>query len=47
MLRSFAVKVPVGVGFARRAGLVVDGSPDEFEALADPLPVFRFDPVGR
>jgi deazaflavin-dependent oxidoreductase (nitroreductase family) len=46
VLRSFAVKVPVGVGFARRAGLVVDGSPEEFEALAGQLPVFRFDPVG-
>jgi hypothetical protein len=45
VLRAFAVKVPVGVGFAKRAGLVVDGSPDEFEALAGRLPVFRFDPV--
>ena len=34
VLRAFAVNVPVGVGFAKRAGLVVDGSPDEFEALA-------------
>jgi deazaflavin-dependent oxidoreductase (nitroreductase family) len=45
VLRSFAEKVPVGVGFAKRAGLVVDGTPDEFEALAGQLPVFRFDPV--
>jgi deazaflavin-dependent oxidoreductase (nitroreductase family) len=44
VLRSFAVKVPVGVGFAKRAGLVVDGSPDEFEQLAGRLAVFRFVP---
>ena len=43
VLRSFAVKVPVGVGFAKRSGLVRDGSPDEFEALAGQLAVFRFD----
>lgn len=45
VLRSFAVKVPVGVGFAKRSGLVQDGTPDEFEALAGELAVFRFDPV--
>jgi deazaflavin-dependent oxidoreductase (nitroreductase family) len=45
VLRAFAVKVPVGVGFAKRSGLVVDGTPDEFEALAGRLSVFRFDPV--
>ena len=45
VLRAFAVKVPVGVGFAKRSGLVVDGTPDEFEALAGRLTVFRFDPV--
>ena len=45
VLRAFAVKVPVGVGFAKRSGLVVDGTPDEFEALAGRLAVFRFDPV--
>ena len=38
-------KVPVGVGFAKRSGLVVDGTPDEFEALAGRLAVFRFDPA--
>ena len=46
MLRSFAVEVPVGVGFAKRSGLVRDGTPDEFEALAGELAVFRFDPAG-
>lgn len=45
VLREFPVKVPVGVAFAKRSGLVRDGSPDEFEALAGRLAVFRFDPV--
>ena len=45
VLRAFAVKVPVGVGFAKRSGLVVDGTADEFEALAGRLAVFRFDPA--
>jgi deazaflavin-dependent oxidoreductase (nitroreductase family) len=43
VLRAFAVKVPVGVGFAKRSGLVSDGTPDEFEALAGRLAVFRFE----
>lgn len=45
ILRAFAVKVPVGVAFAKRSGLVRDGSPDEFAALAGRLAVFRFDPA--
>jgi deazaflavin-dependent oxidoreductase (nitroreductase family) len=45
VLRAFAIKVPVGVGFAKRSGLVVDGTPDEFEKLAGRLAVFRFDPA--
>jgi deazaflavin-dependent oxidoreductase (nitroreductase family) len=44
VLRAFAVKVPVGVGFAKRAGLVRDGAPEEFANLAGQLTVFRFDP---
>jgi deazaflavin-dependent oxidoreductase (nitroreductase family) len=44
VLRAFAVKVPVGVGFAKRSGLVREGTPDEFEKLAGQLAVFRFDP---
>jgi deazaflavin-dependent oxidoreductase (nitroreductase family) len=44
ILRSFAIEVPVGVGFAKRSGLVEQGTPDEFEALAGRLTVFRFDP---
>lgn len=43
VLRAYAEQVPVGVAFAKRAGLVVDGSPDEFERLAGRLAVFRFD----
>ena len=46
LLQAFAVKVPVGVGFAKRSGLVVEGTPDEFAALAGQLSVFRFDPDG-
>lgn len=41
VLRAFAEKVPVGVGFAKRSGLVTDGTPDEFEALAGRLAVFQ------
>ena len=47
MLRAFPVEVPVGVAFAKRSGTVVTGTPDEFEALAGWLAVFRFDPVAR
>src|ERR1700736_3503312 len=46
VLRAFAVKVPVGVSFAKRSGLVRDGSPDEFEGLAGGGPGVWFDPVG-
>lgn len=45
ILRSFAIEVPVGVGFAKRSGLVEKGTPDEFETLAGRLTVFRFDPA--
>ena len=45
VLRAFPVEVPVGVRFAKSSGMVVDGTPDEFEALAGRLAVFRFDPV--
>jgi deazaflavin-dependent oxidoreductase (nitroreductase family) len=46
VLREFPAQVPVGVGFAKRSGLVRDGTPDEFEALAGQLVVFRFVAVG-
>lgn len=45
VLRVFPTEVPVGVGFAKRSGMVRDGTPDEFEALAGRLSVFRFDPI--
>jgi deazaflavin-dependent oxidoreductase (nitroreductase family) len=45
ILRAFPVQVPVGVAFAKRSGMVVDGTSDEFEALAGRLAVFRFDSV--
>jgi deazaflavin-dependent oxidoreductase (nitroreductase family) len=45
VLRVFPVEVPVGVAFAKRSGMVGAGTPDEFEALAGRIAVFRFDPV--
>ena len=45
VLKAFAVKVPVGVGFAKKSGLVRDGAPEEFAALAGRLSVFRFEPA--
>jgi deazaflavin-dependent oxidoreductase (nitroreductase family) len=46
VLREFPVQVPVGVAFAKRSGMVKEGTPDEFEALAGQLAVFRFDSAG-
>ncbi len=43
VLRAFPVQVPVGAGFLKRAGLVREGTPDEVEALAGRIAVFRFD----
>jgi deazaflavin-dependent oxidoreductase (nitroreductase family) len=45
VFRVFPKEVPAGVGFYKRSGLVTDGTPDEFEALAGHCPVFRLDPV--
>ena len=45
ILRAFPTEVPTGVGFMKRAGLVTDGPPEEFEALAGRCAVFRLDPV--
>lgn len=45
VLREFPAKVPVGVSFAKRSGMVRDGTADEFEALAGRLAVFRFEPT--
>jgi deazaflavin-dependent oxidoreductase (nitroreductase family) len=45
VLRAFPTEVPVGVGFAKRSGMVDAGTADEFEALAGQLAVFRFEPA--
>ncbi|MDT5115551.1 MAG: hypothetical protein QOE30_1290 [Mycobacterium sp.] len=45
ILRVFPQEVPTGVGFMKRAGLVTEGSPDEFEGLAGRCAVFRLDPA--
>jgi deazaflavin-dependent oxidoreductase (nitroreductase family) len=45
LLRAFPTEVPTGVGFMKRAGLVTEGHPGEFEALAGRCAVFRLDPV--
>jgi deazaflavin-dependent oxidoreductase (nitroreductase family) len=45
ILRAFPVEVPVGVTFAKSSGMATDGTPDEFEALAGRIAVFRFDPT--
>jgi deazaflavin-dependent oxidoreductase (nitroreductase family) len=45
LLRVFPEKVPTGVGFMKRAGLVTDGRPQEFEALAGRIAVFRLDGI--
>lgn len=44
ILRAFPTEVPTGVGFMKRAGLVTEGRPEEFEALAGRCAVFRLDP---
>lgn len=43
VLRAFHAEVPVGVGFMKRTGLAPNGTPDEIEALAGRVAVFRFD----
>ncbi|ORA85590.1 nitroreductase family deazaflavin-dependent oxidoreductase [Mycobacterium malmoense] len=45
VLRAFPGKVPRGVGFFKRSGLVQQGTADEFEALAGRCAVFRLDTV--
>jgi len=45
VLRAFSRQVPVGVAFAKRSGMVRDGTPEEFEALAGRVAVFRFEPT--
>ncbi|STZ58227.1 cell entry (mce) related family protein [Mycolicibacterium tokaiense] len=45
LLYMFPDKVPTGVSFMKNAGLVTEGRPEEFEALAGRCAVFRFDTV--
>ncbi len=45
VLRAFPVEVPTGVNLMKKAGLVRDGRPEEFEALAGRCAVFRFEPI--
>ena len=45
ILRAFPAEVPTGVSFMKRVGLITDGRPEEFEALAGRCAVFRLDPV--
>ncbi len=45
VLRVFPEKVPTGVGFFKRSGLVTQGTADEFEALAGRCAVFRLDVI--
>ncbi|MET0993820.1 MAG: deazaflavin-dependent nitroreductase, partial [Mycobacterium sp.] len=44
LLREYPIQVPMGVGFVKKAGLVKDGTPEEFEALAGRCAVFRVEP---
>ena len=43
LLRAFPALVPTGVSFMKNAGLITEGKPEEFEALAGRCAVFRFD----
>jgi deazaflavin-dependent oxidoreductase (nitroreductase family) len=45
VLRAFPTEVPTGVEFMQKTGLVKDGRPEEFEALAGRCAVFRFDEI--
>jgi deazaflavin-dependent oxidoreductase (nitroreductase family) len=45
LLRVWPEEVLTGVGFLKRSGLINEGRPEEFEALASRCAVFRLDPV--
>jgi deazaflavin-dependent oxidoreductase (nitroreductase family) len=45
LLRVLPENVPTGVGFMKRVGLVEEGRPEEFEALAGRISVFRLDGI--
>ena len=43
ILRAWPREVPASIALTRAAGLVTDGEPDEFEALAGTCAVFRIE----
>lgn len=45
VLREFPGAVPAGVSMMKDAGLVNEGTPDEYEKLAGRCAVFRIDPA--
>jgi deazaflavin-dependent oxidoreductase (nitroreductase family) len=46
LLRMWPTEVPASTGFMKRAGLVKEGRPEEFEAMAGRCAVFRLEPLG-
>jgi deazaflavin-dependent oxidoreductase (nitroreductase family) len=46
LLRRLPAEVPGWISFLKKGELITDGTPDEFEALAGTVPIFRFDPIG-
>lgn len=45
VLRAFPELAPTGVDIMKRSGVLTEGTPDELEALAGRLPVFRIDSI--
>ena len=45
VLRAFPGFAPTGVDIMKRSGVLTEGTPDELEALAGRLPVFRVDRI--
>lgn len=45
LLREYPAKVPAGAKMMIKVGVVRDGTPDEYEALAGRCPVFRLESV--
>jgi deazaflavin-dependent oxidoreductase (nitroreductase family) len=45
VLREFPALVPTGVDLMKRAGVLLTGTPEELEAMAGRLVVFRIEPV--
>lgn len=45
VMRAWPSKVAAAVSLSKKAGLVQNGTPDEFEALAGTLSAFRLDPI--